>query len=183
MLVALPNLLSLARLFCVPLIVWLILDGRADIAFIVFVLAGVTDAVDGFIAKRFGAVTELGKFLDPLADKALLVSVYVALASVGGMPRWLVILVVFRDVLIVGGSLLIHTMRQTVVMNPLKISKLNTLLQIVLAAVALLRDGYGVMPDGIDTILAVVVAVTTFLSGAAYVWVWGRSIPGLSGKL
>jgi len=179
MLIAVPNLLSLARLFCVPLIVWLILDGREDVALFVFVLAGVTDAVDGFIAKRYGAVTELGKFLDPLADKALLVSAYVALASTGAIPTWLVILVVSRDVMIIGGSLLIHTMRQIVVMNPLMVSKVNTFAQIIYAGLVMLREGYGVMPGEIGQIFMAVVAITTFLSGAAYVWVWGRDIPGL----
>ncbi|MFO1190403.1 MAG: CDP-alcohol phosphatidyltransferase family protein [Alphaproteobacteria bacterium] len=182
LLVAIPNLLSLARLCCVPLVVWLILVRRFDIALGVFMLAGVTDAIDGFIAKRFDAVTELGKFIDPLADKALLVSVYITLAAVGSMPTWLVILVVFRDVLIVGGSLLIHTMRQKIVMNPLKISKLNTVAQIVLAGVIMLRDGYDVMPDGIGGFLMAVVAATTFLSGAAYVWVWRRDITGVGEK-
>lgn len=182
MLIAVPNLLSLARLFLVPLIVWLILDRREDAALVLFVVAGVTDAIDGFVAKRFGAVTELGKFLDPLADKALLVSVYVVLAATGGMPPWLVIMVVFRDVLIVGGSLLIHTMRQKVVMNPLRISKLNTVAQIILAGTVLLRDGYNVPMHGVDIGMMVIVAVTTFLSGAAYVWLWGRDTAGLSGE-
>ena len=93
----LPNLISLARLLSVPLMVWVILAGKMEFAFWLFIVAGISDAVDGFIAKHFGATSAIGKYLDPLADKALLVSVYVTLGHAGYLPTWLVILVVFRD--------------------------------------------------------------------------------------
>src|SRR6516164_3748097 len=103
-----PNLISLGRLLLVPLTIWLILGGRYGVAFWVFVVAGVSDALDGFIAKRFDRRTRLGALLDPVADKALLVSVYLTLCVAGELWTWLVILVVFRDVMIVGGFLLIQ---------------------------------------------------------------------------
>ena len=102
----LPNLISLARLLMVPLTIWLIVAGSYGIAFWILVAAGVSDALDGFIAKRFDRRTRLGALLDPVADKAMLVSVYVALGVAHQLWAWLVILVVFRDVMIVGGFLL-----------------------------------------------------------------------------
>src|SRR5690349_2831535 len=101
----LPNLITMARILCVPLIVWTITAGHMLPAFLLFLLAGISDAVDGFLAKRFNMATELGAVLDPLADKALIVSIYVALGFTETLPRWIVILVVSRDILIVGGFL------------------------------------------------------------------------------
>lgn len=178
----LPNLISLGRLLSVPLIIWLIMEERMLAAFWLFVAAGVSDAVDGFIAKRFGAVTELGAYLDPLADKALLVSVYVILGLIDLLPGWLIILVVFRDLLIVGGALLIHTLRQTLRMQPLRVSKTNTAAQIGLAGLVLGASGFGFSPMWVDDALIGVVAVTTFLSGAAYLVVWGRSAADMGGR-
>ena len=170
-----PNLITLARLFAVPLLVWLIIHGEIAAAFWVFVLAGVSDALDGFIAKRFGFVTTLGTYLDPVADKALLVSAYITLGQAGHINAWLVILVVFRDVLIIGGTILFHTLDRPVGMRPFFISKLNTLLQILLIAVLLGNLGIGIPDfDSLPT-LAFFVGVTTALSGLAYMgrWVFG----------
>ena len=104
--ISFPNLLSFARLLSVPLIIWLVLDGQMTFAFWLFVAAGVTDAIDGFVAKHFNAKTELGSYLDPLADKLLIVSIYVALGVAQKLPSWLVIAVVSRDILIVTAILL-----------------------------------------------------------------------------
>src|SRR6201986_1719527 len=95
----LPNLISLGRLLLVPLAISLILDGRYWTAFWVFVVAGISDALDGFIAKRFNRRTRLGALLDPLADKVLLVSVYVTLGIAGQLWPWLVVLLVFPDLI------------------------------------------------------------------------------------
>jgi cardiolipin synthase len=174
---ALPNLISLARLLAVPLAVWLILTDRYGIAFWVFVAAGVSDAIDGFIAKHFGARTVLGGYLDPLADKALLVSVYVTLGYRGQIENWLVILVVFRDVLIIGGAILYQTMTQSLKMQPLFISKINTAAQIALVAILLGKLGLGVVNDyGLTAALVYIVAASTLLSGGAYIAIWGWRI-------
>src|SRR5581483_3321438 len=98
---SIPNLITLGRIFLVPIVVWAISSGAMWIAFVLFLAAGVSDAVDGFLAKRFHMTMMLGSYLDPLADKALLVSIYVTLGINGLLPRWLVILVVSRDVMIV----------------------------------------------------------------------------------
>jgi len=175
--VNLPNLISLGRLLSTPVNVWLILIGEWRLAFALFALAGLSDAVDGFIAKRYGMTTRLGSYLDPLADKAMLMSVYVALGVRGELPSWLVILVVSRDVLIVGGALLLLALSQSLTIEPLWISKLNTVMQIALAGVALAGLAFAdalwreaVVP------LAVLVGATTVASGASYLIEWGRRV-------
>src|SRR5271157_1171490 len=139
----LPNLISLARLLLVPLEIWLILVGRYGLAFWILVVAGISDALDGFIAKRFDRRTRLGALLDPVADKAMLVSVYVTLGLAHQLWTSLVILVVFRDVMIVGGFLLIQAIAAPKHYDPLYISKINTGLQIALVAFVLARLGVG----------------------------------------
>ena len=119
----LPNSITLARLFCVPVVVWLILVDRMGAAFWVSFAAAISDAIDGIIAKRFRMETLLGGFLDPIADKALLVCVYIALGYEGYLPEWVVILAVFRDALIIGGALLFHTLTQSLSMKPLGCGK------------------------------------------------------------
>ncbi|MBE0532710.1 MAG: CDP-alcohol phosphatidyltransferase family protein [Rhodospirillales bacterium] len=173
---SLPNFISLGRLLAVPVAVWLILSGKFGIAFWVFVAAGVSDAVDGFLAKRMNAQTELGKVLDPLADKALLVAVYVTLGQAGHLPVWLVILVVFRDLLIVGGIILSHTLGRPVRMRPLLVSKINTGAQIVLAGGVLAILGLDLRVDQLILPLVWLVAATTAISGGAYLVGWAKFV-------
>jgi cardiolipin synthase len=165
----LPNLITLARLFAVPVTVYLILLGRLDWAFWLFVAAGLSDAVDGFLAKHFRAHSRIGGYLDPLADKALLVSVYVTLGWQGYLPAWLVIMVVFRDALIVLGIALSHALGQPLHMKPLVVSKINTGLQIALAAAVLLFHGQGYDGRWLLPALTALVGASTLVSGAAYV--------------
>ena len=114
-----PNIITLARIILVPVIVWAIASNQMEFAFAVFVVAGVSDAVDGFLAKRFNMTSELGALLDPLADKALLVSIYIALGIWGAIPRWIVILVVSRDIMIVGAVIVSWLFDKPVPMKPL----------------------------------------------------------------
>lgn len=156
------------------MVVWAISSGAMWVAFILFLAAGVSDAVDGFLAKRFHMATVLGSYLDPLADKALLVSIYVTLGVNGLLPRWLVILVVSRDVMIVGGVMLSWLVGSPVKMKPLVVSKLNTVAQIVLASVVLGSLGYGLSIPTVTMALMGLVAATTLLSIAAYLSEWIR---------
>ena len=126
----LPNLISILRLFLVPLIVALILDGDWALALYGFLLAGVSDAIDGLIARHFDMRTELGAYLDPLADKALLVSIFITLAFVGQIPGWLALMVVTRDIMIVGGIILAWLIGSPMAMKPVMLSKINTVAQI-----------------------------------------------------
>jgi cardiolipin synthase len=164
-----PNLITLARLCAVPAAVWLMLQHRLDIAFLVFVGAGVSDAVDGWLARVWNQRSALGALLDPIADKALLVSVYVTLAAIGVLPDWLAILVVFRDLLIVGGVITLWMLGTRAQIRPLMVSKANTVAQIALAALALLLAGFQLSAPGLLEVMIGVVAVTTLASGAAYV--------------
>ena len=150
--------------------VWLIVAGELSAAFWVFVAASISDAVDGFIAKRFDAVTTFGSYIDPLADKALLVSCFVALGIEGQIANWLVILVVFRDVVIIGGAILALPLGRPVIMRPLLISKLNTTTQIILVALVLAEIGVGVHEANLIVMMHYIVAVTTIVSGIGYAY-------------
>jgi cardiolipin synthase len=168
----LPNLLTILRLLLVPVTIYLIVGHALTAAFWVFAVAGLSDALDGFLAKRLNATSKLGAYLDPLADKALLVGIYVTLGGGGHLPLWLVLLVVFRDVLIVGGALLVHALTHRLEMQPLWISKLNTALQIGLAALVLAQPAPDTMLARAVPVLIYAVAATTVASGAAYVATW-----------
>ncbi len=169
-----PNLITLCRLAAVPLVIWLILDDDMMIAFWVFFAAALSDAADGIIAKQFDMETVFGAFLDPIADKALLVGVYLTLGHVGILPTWLVILVVFRDILIVGGALLFQTVTQSLTMQPLMISKVNTVLQLALVIGVLWTQAYGIGDGIVLDLMGYIVAVTTFWSGVLYVVTWSN---------
>jgi len=170
----LPNLISLTRLLLVPLTIWLIFDTCYGIAFWILVAAGISDALDGFIAKRFDSRTRLGALLDPVADKAMLVSVYVTLGMTHQLWAWLVILVVFRDLMIVGGFLLIQFVGLPKQYDPLYISKVNTGVQITLVGFVLARLGLGIDTGSADFVLSLSVAATTVLSGSSYLVRWTR---------
>lgn len=171
---SLPNLISLGRLFAVPVTIWLILSDAMLVAFWLFVAACLSDAVDGFIAKRFHAETRIGSYLDPLADKALLVSVFITLGHAGYLATWLVILVVFRDLLILVGAYLFHLLTQNLTPQPLWISKINTAVQFVLAAAVLGFSGYDLGNGFVIQALVFLTAATTVASGGTYVVKWSR---------
>jgi cardiolipin synthase len=167
-LLTLPNAISFARLCAVPLAIYLVLEAEWTAAFAVFAAAGISDAIDGWLARRMGG-TALGAALDPLADKMLMVGMYLTLAAMRQLPLWLAILVVFRDVMIVGGLLLLWLYDHPVAISPLAISKVNTGLQIGLVGLVL---GLNALNEGFPAVrLAAVwlVAASTIASFAAYV--------------
>jgi len=172
--VNIPNTLTLGRIVAVPLLVWLIIDQEMLAAFLVFMMAGLSDAADGYLAKRFGWHTELGAYLDPIADKALLVSIYVTLGLAGHLPVWLVIAVVSRDILIVGAVLLAWMMSRPITVKPLLVSKVNTCAQIALAGVVLAKLGLGLGLGQLVWLLIWVTGAFTILSAFAYFWAWLR---------
>jgi cardiolipin synthase len=138
-----PNLITIARLILVPLVIASIGSGNWQIAFVLFAVAGISDGVDGFIARRFNMRSELGAYLDPLADKALLVSIYVALAVFNVLPGWLAILVVSRDLMIVSAIMLSWLMDRRLEIRLLTVSKMNTAAQITFAGLVPDR-GFGI---------------------------------------
>ncbi|MBX9620751.1 MAG: CDP-alcohol phosphatidyltransferase family protein [Alphaproteobacteria bacterium] len=167
--VNLPNIISLSRLLSVPVIVWLILSHQLMAAFGLFLLAALSDALDGFLARIFKLRTTFGAYLDPIADKILLVGVFMALGNIGLIELWVVILVVFRDVLIIGGILLLFVFKSTLKMDPLFISKMNTTVQLLyaLCVISQLETFIGI--SHLNIYFGYLVGLTTILSGASYV--------------
>ena len=157
-----------------PIVVWAITSGEMRIAFLLFLVAGVSDGVDGFLAKRFHMASELGAYLDPLADKALIVSIYVSLGIAGSLPIFLVILVVSRDIMIIGAFMLAWLVGKPMPARPLLISKINTVAQIFLATLVLAEQGFGFDADMASKLTMALVAILTLLSIAFYLAEWVR---------
>jgi cardiolipin synthase len=158
----------------VPIVVWAITSGQMRIAFLLFLAAGISDGVDGFLAKRFHMASELGAYLDPLADKALIVSIYVSLGVAGALPIFLVILVVSRDIMIISAFMLSWLVGKPMPIRPLMVSKANTVAQILLAVLVLAEQGFGFQAAIGSEILMALVAVLTLLSVAFYLAEWVR---------
>ncbi|MGR7996063.1 CDP-alcohol phosphatidyltransferase family protein [Xanthobacter sp. ZOL 2024] len=172
--VSLPNAITVVRILLVPAVVWAIGVGETQLAFWLFLAAGISDGLDGFIAKRFHMQTELGAYLDPVADKALLISIYVALAVVELIPRWVAIAVVSRDVMIIGAVVLSLVMAKPVTIAPLLVSKVNTAAQIAFAAFVLASSGFAIHLPQAFALGLTAVGLLTGLSAAAYLAAWMR---------
>lgn len=171
----LPNALTLFRMLSVGPIVYLLLTAHYRAAFVVAFCAGISDLLDGFLARRFGWMTHFGGILDPLADKLMLVTVSITLAWLGYLPAWLVALMVFRDLLIIGGAWYFHHFVAPITTAaPSTLSKWNTLFQILLVVVVMGSLAFGSEAANWISGLVSIVAVSTFLSGAQYVLVWSK---------
>ncbi len=166
--VTIPNAVTIGRLACVPAALYFMAEDRMAEAFWLFVVAAVSDAVDGFLARVLKARSVLGAWLDPAADKALLVGSYVMLAWRGDIPVWLAALVVTRDLLIVAVALRLYLVGHARHVRPLLLSKANTLMQIMLAVTVLMREAFAFADPGLVAMLIWVVAATTVGSGLAY---------------
>ena len=169
-----PNLISILRIFLSIPVVWMLLEQQFGVALVLFLVAGVSDGLDGFLAKRYGWQSQLGGLLDPLADKVLLVSSYLSLALIGIVPVWLVLLVILRDLVIVTGALVYHFRVTELEAEPSMISKTNTVAQIVLVLSVVLDKGLMALPELFITGMIWLVVLTTVASGINYVWVWSR---------
>ena len=168
MLKHLPNLLSALRLAAAPALALLLVSGADRAALGVFAFAGLSDAADGFLAKRFGFATRFGRYLDPAADKLLMFAAFFTLTALRITPLWLTLLVVARDAAIVAGILLAHVLRLPIRVEPLLVGKASTAMQIVYIALALLLLTFGVRwPEG-ETIAAGLTAFLTAASWLAY---------------
>ncbi len=171
---SIPNLITLGRILLVPIVVWAITLGEMRVAFALFLAAGISDAVDGFLAKRFHMKSELGAYLDPLVDKALIVSIYVSLGIVGMLPIFLVILVVSRDIMIISAFLLAWLVGRPMPVRPLLVSKANTVAQILLAIMILAEHDFGFNFCFVSGLTMAAVALLTLLSIAFYLAEWAR---------
>lgn len=172
----LPNAITVLRLVCVPATVWLVLQANFTAAFWLFLGASATDAIDGILARLLGAKTALGSYLDALADKVLLASVYVALAFIGLIWWWLAALAVCRDVLLIAFAAWMHFAGLQSRVVPLPVSKVNTFAQILLVVVVLGHQAVSYVPSGPVPSLSWFVALTTTLSGIAYFVAWRRQM-------
>lgn len=173
-----PNFISIIRLALVPFIVWTLLEGRFTQSFVLFVIVGVSDGVDGFIARNFNQRTELGAYLDPLADKVLLIAMFIVLGYLEIIPVWLAIAVVTRDIMIASGVLVAFAIGNPVEMKPLFVSKANTAVQIVLVAVAIGAPAFAFDLALVKTILVWTCGTLTIASAFAYFAAWTRHLAG-----
>ncbi|QGM98555.1 CDP-alcohol phosphatidyltransferase family protein [Methylocystis parvus] len=169
---SLPNLITIGRLVLTPAIIGMGVDQRWGPAFLIFIVAGVSDALDGWLAKTYHLQSELGAVLDPLADKALIISIYVLLASAGALPPWLAILVVSRDALIVGGVLVAWFLSRPVKVRPHISSKITTAAQLGLAGFVLAGEAYGFRAEALESLFEGSVAALTMTSASVYLWLW-----------
>lgn len=177
-----PNLISILRIFLAIPVVWMLLLRRFDVALVLFAVAGVSDGLDGFLAKHYGWQSRLGGLLDPMADKVLLVSSYVCLALLGLIPTFLMVLVIVRDLVIVTGALVYNFRIEELNASPSLISKFNTFAQIVLVLAVVLDQGLIQLPAGFLQLVVWTVFASTIASGVDYVWVWSRRAAGLDEK-
>lgn len=164
----LPNLITLLRLLLVWPTVVAILGERFGLALFLFLLAGISDALDGFLAKRFGWQSRLGAILDPIADKLLLVSCYWVTYSVGLLPFWFVCLILFRDLAILTGTALLLYRDPHFEIRPSFLSKLNTTLQVVYLMSLFVHFGLDLLPDPLLSLLRHLVVLLTLVSGLHY---------------
>ena len=170
----LPNAISLMRIALIVPILMFMLDGEYGWALGLFVLAGFSDGLDGYLAVRFGWSTRLGGLLDPAADKLLITGMFITLAYTQQIPVWLAAIVILRDVVIVAGAMAYNFFVKPVPGEPTRISKLNTALQMLFVLFVLSRAGFN-WPDKITiTVLGASVLATVVISGVDYVWSWSR---------
>jgi cardiolipin synthase (CMP-forming) len=175
-----PNYITIFRFLLVPLVLYCIFEGQMALALAGFILAGVSDGVDGFIARRFNQRSELGAYLDPIADKLLLVSMFGVFGYLGQLPLWLVYLVISRDAMIIGAVVLSTIMGNPVKMHPLMVSKANTAMQIVLAAFVLADLAFALDYVRTEQYLEWLVALLTGASAGAYFVTWMRHMAGFA---
>ncbi len=170
-----PNLITALRFLMVPPTLLLLLDEKYSLALLIFAIAGISDGIDGFLAKHYGWTSRLGAIMDPLADKLLLGSTFIVLAWLGDLPVWLVATIIIRDAVIVSGGLAYHFLIGRYEMAPSLISKLTTFGQIMLVVTVLAAHGQLIslsrpLLDGLE----IAVLILTLGSGVTYVWNWGK---------
>lgn len=167
-----PNLITLGRALIVPVVFWLVITRQDTAAFVLFLIAGISDGIDGYLARRYNQRTELGAYLDPLADKLLLVSIFIGLGMRGDLPSWLVIAAVARDAMILAAVIISYMLHRPVEIAPLMVSKLNTVAQITLAAFVLADEAFGINVPLLRTSLIWLTAALTIASLLAYLRDW-----------
>jgi cardiolipin synthase (CMP-forming) len=169
-----PNIISSIRILLVVPIAAALMNHRLPATIALFAVAALSDAADGFLAKRFGWQSELGAVLDPAADKLLLATVFVTLAYLRLIPLWLMVAAVARDGIIVLGALLYRLCLGPLAMRPSVISKFNTLCQVAFIMAVIGKEEFSLPPAWAVVVLGALVFVTTVVSGIDYVLIYGR---------
>ncbi|HHJ18609.1 MAG TPA: CDP-alcohol phosphatidyltransferase family protein [Gammaproteobacteria bacterium] len=169
-----PNIITVFRLLLIPPVACAILLGSYQLAFWLFFLAGFSDGVDGFLARHYHWQSHFGATLDPIADKLLMIVSFYCLSWVGVIPWWLFTVVLFRDVIIVGGAAAYQWVTRSLQMEPILLGKLNTAVQILLVMFVLTYKAYGIIPVWSVDLLTVGLLISTIASGIAYVVIWSR---------
>lgn len=168
--ISIPNILTLIRILLTPIFVILLLKDQFLMALYIFAIAGISDGLDGFIARYFNQRTTLGAYLDPAADKLLLVSSYIALAVLGVIPPWLTVVVIARDVIIVLGLAIFTLTEKKYKINPTLISKCTTAAQLLMVLITLYDPSHAKLPQ-LFSVLLWTTAIVTTLSGLHYIYV------------
>ncbi len=163
-----PNVLTILRILLTPLLVWLLLEGKMNWALVVFIVAGITDGLDGFIARVFNQKSHLGAYLDPLADKILLMTTFVMLGRLGKVPDWLVIIAVSRDAIILMGLMTLMFHNVEIKIKPSGLSKATTFMQLV-SLLSALGGRYVKIPGSGCLVIFVTTAILTVVSGFHYI--------------
>ncbi len=177
----LPNALTILRIVLIAPLAWLLAHGRYAPALGMLMFAAVSDAADGFIAKRFGWTSELGKVLDPLADKLLLVTLFITLSIAGVVPMWLATIVVLRDVTIATGALAYRWLIGPIHGRPLLLSKFNTGFQLLyLVTIVVAAMSSSLVPYALIMVLTFCVLITTLTSGVEYVFIYSKRALAMS---
>ncbi|MDG2288636.1 MAG: CDP-alcohol phosphatidyltransferase family protein [Woeseiaceae bacterium] len=169
-----PNAITLFRIVLIVPSLMLILKGSFGWAMVLFWVAGFSDGVDGYLAKRFDWGSRMGALLDPVADKLLVVGLFAILAYLQHIPVWLAVLVILRDVVIVVGAAAYNFLVRPIEGEPTRVSKLNMALQLLFLMIVMSRAGFG-WPDEIAvTVLGASILITVVISGVDYVWSWSH---------
>jgi cardiolipin synthase len=171
----LPNAISIMRIALILPILVLFVQGEFGWALGLFIVAGISDGLDGYLAKNYGWQSRLGGFLDPAGDKLLVAWSFGTLAFLGNIPVWLAVIVIFRDVVIVAGSFLYHYLVKRLEGEPTRISKLNTALELIYLGFVMLQAWIGWPPEITTTVLGAAVLITVVISGYDYVSNWIRT--------
>lgn len=172
---AIPNVLTLSRLFLIGPFLYFLYQKEYVYAFYLFLAAGLTDGLDGWLARYFNWKTTFGSFIDPLADKLLVASSFISLALIGSLPWWLVILVFLRDLTISLGVIFWYWfIQRRLDFDPSRLSKLNTAFQLALVTVCLFQLAYFTLAPYLRETLIFLTAMTTTITYFDYVWTWGK---------
>ena len=176
-----PNAITRARILCIPCLIWMLFHQQFERSLILIFFMGLSDALDGFLARCYGWKTTLGAYLDPIADKLMLLSTFIAFAALGWVPWWLAAVIIARDVILLAGAFFYHLSTRQLKKEPLATSKINTCVQIILA-VSLIYAQVGPLHTQILNALMTIVVCTTVASGTQYVVEWSRRASKIAHK-